>query len=86
MKKTISCLLAIMMIPCMILCAVPGGHAADDPTASYVPQKADYEDSGISLWFDYNSKKISSSDTESSGLDTFAAYMAKNEIEVCPVR
>lgn len=81
MKKTISCLLVILMMASMILCTAPGSHAADDPTASYVPQKAEHEDSGISLWFDYSSKKVSSSNTQSSGLDTFAAYMAKNEIE-----
>ena len=77
MKKTTSCLLAVIMISSMILCTVPGGAASDDPTASYIPQEAANEDSGISLWFDYSSKKISSADTQSSDMDTFAAYMAK---------
>ena len=81
MKKPLSCLLAIVLIASMFLCAVPVGHAADDPTSSYTPVQAANEDSGIVLWFDYSSKKISSSETESSGMDTFAAYMAKNEIE-----
>ena len=81
MKRTISCFLAVIMVFTMILCTVSGGAAFHDPTASYIPQVAANEDSGISLWFDYSSKKISSADTQSSGMDTFTAYMAKNEIE-----
>lgn len=81
MKKTISCLLAVLMIAPMILSAAIAGSAENDPTVSYSPTPAENEDSGIRLWFDYNSKKIKNSDTESSGMNTFAAYMAKNEIE-----
>lgn len=81
MKKSLSCLLAIVLMVSMALCAIPAGHAAEDPTVSYIPVQAAKEDSGIALWFDYSSKKICSSETQSSGMDTFAAYMAKNEIE-----
>lgn len=81
MKKTISCILVILMIAPMILCAATAGSAANDPTASYTPTPAEYEDSTIRLWFDYSSRKINNSDTQSSGMNTFAAYMAKNEIE-----
>ena len=81
MKKTISCILVILMLAPMILCAVTAGSAANDPTASYTPTPAEHEDSTIRLWFDYSSKKIKNSDTQSSGMNTFAAYMAKNEIE-----
>ena len=77
MKRTISCLLAILIIAPLILCVA----ATDDPTVSYTPTPAENEDSTLRLWFDYNSKKNKSSDTQSSGMDTFAAYMAKNEIE-----
>ena len=52
--------------------------ADSDPQDSYVKQNAQYEDSDIDLWFEHSFKKIYTSDTVSSGMDTYSVYMAKN--------
>ena len=80
MKRIFTCLLALILLVSAVLLPVPAA-AADDPTASYVPLIAEHEDSAVSLWFDYNSRKVLQSDTASTGMNTFSAYLAKNEIE-----
>ncbi|MBQ8475116.1 MAG: DUF4091 domain-containing protein [Clostridia bacterium] len=54
---------------------------ADDPSLVYTPQKAEYEDESLSLWFEHSFKKVMTSDTTHSGMDTYSVYMAKNEKE-----
>ena len=83
-KKTIKTLL--LMLTCTALAAllalgVFSSGAGDDPQDSYVKQNAQYEDSDIDLWFEHSFKKIYTSDTVSSGMDTYSVYMAKNEVE-----
>ena len=84
MKKTIKTLL--LMLTCTALAAllslgVFSTGADSDPQDSYVKQNAQYEDSDIDLWFEHSFKKIYTSDTVSSGMDTYSVYMAKNEVE-----
>ena len=55
--------------------------ADSDPQDSYVKQNAQYEDNEIDLWFEHSFKKVYTSDTVSSGMDTYSVYMAKNEVE-----
>lgn len=57
------------------------GEGSDDPSLNYVRQIAPCEDGDISLWFDYSFRKTLTSDTVSTGMDTFSVYMAKNETE-----
>ena len=80
MKKIMALLLAVMM---MLTAALAFGVNAEstDPSDSYTHIDAEHEDGGISLWFDYASEKISPDDTESTGMESFSVYMAKNEIE-----
>ncbi|MBR4072051.1 MAG: DUF4091 domain-containing protein, partial [Clostridia bacterium] len=47
----------------------------------YEPQIAPYEDSSIKMWFEHSFKKIMTSDTTPSDMDTYTVYMGKNEIE-----
>jgi len=80
MKKIIAFLLMAAM-----LCTLPAGFSVGaentDPSDSYTHVDAEHEDSSIDLWFDYASEKISPDVTESTGMETFSVYMAKNEIE-----
>ncbi len=55
--------------------------AGDDPCESYERQIAEAEDSDIALWFEHSFKKVYTSDTTPSGMDTYSVYMAKNEVE-----
>ena len=66
------------------LCAGIFSSAADkitDPAQVYTVQKAPYEDEGIKLWFEHSFKKVMTSDTTPSGMDSYTVYMGKNEIE-----
>ncbi len=74
MRKFISAALVICTVFCAI--CISGTGTAD---AAHID--AEYEDSSIHLWFDYASEKISDSDTSDTGMESFTAYMAKNEIE-----
>ncbi|MBR6676281.1 MAG: DUF4091 domain-containing protein [Clostridia bacterium] len=80
MKRIISLLLVSAMLLSCLLCFEASASSAD-PSDSYTHMDAPYEDSGISLWFDYASEKISPDCTKSTGMETFSVYMAKNEIE-----
>ncbi|MBE6588018.1 MAG: DUF4091 domain-containing protein [Ruminococcaceae bacterium] len=80
MKKIIALILAVVTVLCSCL-AFGANAVSEDPSDSYVHIDAPNEDSGISLWFDYASEKISPDVTESTGMETFSVYMAKNEIE-----
>ncbi|MBE6714962.1 MAG: DUF4091 domain-containing protein [Ruminococcaceae bacterium] len=80
MKK----LLAVLILICILslsggICAV--GAEGTDPSDAYTHIDAQYEDSGLKLWFDYATEKISPDVTESTGMESFSVYMAKNEIE-----
>ncbi len=77
LKITAACLLAVVLLAGVFSASA----ASDDPADSYVKQTAPCEDPGIDLWFDYSFRKNFTSDTTSTGMDTFSVYMAKNEIE-----
>ncbi len=81
MKKLIAILLCTATL--VLLCIFVGTAEAtsDDPADSYVVQTAEYEDPGISLWFDHSFRKNYTSDKTPTGMDTYTVYMAKNEIE-----
>ena len=82
MKRTIS--VVIMSLLMVALCAGIFSAAAEtptDPAQIYTPQIAANEDSSINLWFEHSFKKVMTSDTTPSGMDTYSVYMAKNEKE-----
>ncbi len=74
--------IAILLISALLMgmIVVPSG-AASNPAEDYTHIDAEYEDTGLSLWFDYSSEKKEQSDVSQSGMETFVVYMAKNEIE-----
>lgn len=83
--KTLKRILRVLAI-CAVTAAIcagifSAGAVSDDPADSYVKQDAPYEDSSLKLWFDYSFRKTLTSDTKSTGMDTFSIYMGKNEIE-----
>ncbi len=85
MKKLLRTLV-MSLVAVMLLCAVCVGvfsanTPSDDPADSYVKQTAPNEDASIKLWFEHSFKKVFTSDTTPSGMDTYSAYMAKNEVE-----
>ncbi|MBQ3528366.1 MAG: DUF4091 domain-containing protein [Clostridia bacterium] len=85
MKKTLKSLFVVFTLA--VLCAAlifgvfTAGAVSDDPADSYVKQNAEYEDAGIDLWFEHSFKKVFTSDTTPSGMETYSVYMAKNEVE-----
>ncbi|MBR6650286.1 MAG: DUF4091 domain-containing protein, partial [Clostridia bacterium] len=82
MKRTLISVITTVLTLC--LCAGIFSVSADeisDPSEIYTPQKAEYEDSSISLWFEHSFKKVMTSDTDHSGMHTYSVYMGKNEIE-----
>lgn len=80
--KNLSKLLAVISLAAVICAGIFSSSAAsDDPADSYVKQTAPNEDETLQLWFDYSFRKTLTSDTTSTGKDTFSIYMAKNEIE-----
>ncbi len=82
MKKAL--LIATMVVLMVSLCAgvfSAGAEASGDPADIYVPQKAEYEDPTLDLWFEHSFKKVMTQDKTHSGMDTYSVYMAKNEIE-----
>ena len=87
MKKTLRPVLtaaaAFIMLCALVIGTLASGaqNVSDDPADSYVKQTAANEDSSISLWFEHSFKKVLTSDTTPSGMDTYSVYMAKNEIE-----
>ena len=77
-----SALLSILIIIALIA-AFPASASAtrDDPADSYVAEAAPFEDSSLGLWFEHSFKKVLTSDTTPSKMNTYSAYMAKNEVE-----
>ena len=54
----------------------------ENDCAYFVSQVRKYrEDSDLELWFDHSFRKNFTSDTTSTGKDTYSIYMAKNEKE-----
>ncbi len=80
MKRIISMVIALIMVLSSVAFFSVDATGAD-PSESYTHVDAEYEDSGISLWFDYASEKISPDDVDNTGMESFSVYMAKNEIE-----
>ncbi len=79
MKKS---LISILLISAMLLgLIVIPSSATTNPAEGYTHIDAEYEDAGLSLWFDYASEKKKQNDVAQSGMETFVVYMAKNEIE-----
>ena len=73
---------AVLVITALILvCTAFAATASDDPADSYQKQTAPAEDNTLSMWFEHSAKKVLTSDKSPSGMDTYSAYMAKNEIE-----
>ncbi|MBQ8915066.1 MAG: hypothetical protein IJ046_02690, partial [Clostridia bacterium] len=78
--------LALTFVAVMLLTALCAGvfsanARTDDPADSYVVQTAPNEDSSLNLWFEHSFKKVFTSDTTPSGMNTYSAYMGKNEVE-----
>lgn len=75
-------LIAILLVTAMLMgmIVIPSG-AASDPAENYTHIDAEYEDAGLSLWFDYSSEKKAQNDVSQTEMETFVVYMAKNEIE-----
>ena len=81
MKKHLL-IITLLILSCAVsLLAFSAGAVSDDPADSYTKKTAPAEDSSICLWFEHSSKKVLTSDTFPSGMDTYSAYMAKNEVE-----
>ncbi len=80
-KKIIKILLIAILAVMTVLGVISAGASSDDPADSYVKQTAPYEDTSLSLWFDYSFRKNYTSDRTSTGMNTFSVYMAKNETE-----
>ena len=81
MKRfTLIATIALLMVG---LCAGVFSTAAEatDPADVYVPQIAEHEDPSIDLWFEHSFKKVMTSDTTPSDMETYSVYMGKNEIE-----
>ena len=77
-------LTALIIVLMAGLCSGIFSSAAEepvDPAQIYEPQIAPYEDESIKLWFEHSFKKIMTSDTTPSDMDTYSVYMGKNEIE-----
>ena len=75
-------LAAVLALLCALLCfalSSEAGNVSEDPADSYVKETAEHEDSTLSLWFEHSFKKVFTSDTAPSGMDTYSVYMAKNE-------
>ena len=80
-KRILEVLTVVVLAAVITLGIFSAGAASDDPADNYVKQTAPYEDASLKLWFDYSFRKNLTSDTTSTGMDTFSIYMAKNEIE-----
>ncbi|MBR6650645.1 MAG: DUF4091 domain-containing protein [Clostridia bacterium] len=76
-------LVAVTLIIVSLCLGVFGSSAEDisDPSLIYEPQIAPYEDESIKMWFEHSFKKVMTSDTTPSGMNTYSVYMGKNEIE-----
>lgn len=84
--KRILYLLTIMALALgMTVCAFSSSARSDDPADSYVKRVAENEDESLTMWFDHSFRKTFTSDTTSTGMDTYSVYMAKNEIESAQV-
>ncbi len=81
LQKILRAALITALLIGLCVCAFSANAASDDPADSYVKRTAEYEDSSLSLWFDHSFRKTFTSDTASTGMDTYSIYMAKNEIE-----
>ncbi len=85
MKKLFKTLLvagvAVMILAALCFSTFSSSAQSGDPADSYVVQKAPYEDSSVSLWFEHSFNKVFTSDKTPSGMNTYSAYMAKNEVE-----
>lgn len=85
MKKLFKTLLitavAVMLLTAICVGVFSSNAVSADPADSYVKQNAPNEDSSISMWFEHSFKKVLTSDKTHSGMDTYSAYMAKNEVE-----
>ncbi len=82
MKRTL--LVLVITVLMVSLCAGVFSSASDtptDPSEIYEPQIAANEDPSIKMWFEHSFKKVMTSDTTPSGMDTYSVYMGKNEIE-----
>jgi len=76
----ISAALLLMIGLCAGVFSVSANEASD-PSEIYQPQTATYEDASIKMWFEHSFKKVMTSDTTPSDMDTYTVYMGKNEIE-----
>ncbi len=85
MKRKLMVIAAILVCVMTMAVVFSSAAASADPADSYVVQTAANEDSSISMWFEHSFKKVMTSDTTPSGMDTYSIYMAKNEIESAQV-
>ncbi len=80
-KSLFMSLVAVTLLCVLCMGVFTANAASNDPADSYVKQTAPNEDSSINLWFEHSFKKVLTSDKTHSGMDTYSAYMAQNEIE-----
>ena len=81
LKNLFLCAVCAALLTALLVGVFTSSAASDDPADSYQRQAAPYEDSSIDLWFEHSFKKVFTSDTTHSGMDTYSVYMAKNEVE-----
>ncbi|MDD6095255.1 MAG: DUF4091 domain-containing protein [Clostridia bacterium] len=84
-KRLLEALTVAVLLSVILLGVFSTSAASDDPADSYVKQTAANEDSSLSMWFDHSFRKTFTSDTTTTGKDTYSIYMAKNEIESAQV-
>lgn len=83
MKRTLSLLLALVMLASLAVTASGADIAAALSDSANQKLTAPYEDDTLDLWFDHSFTKVEQKNTTSSGLYTYTMRMARNEIEDC---
>ncbi len=74
-------LISVCLVLAMLLSTTGVFAESALPSDSYTHVDAQYEDSGITLWFDYATEKKAQDNTEVTDMESFTLFMAKNEIE-----
>ena len=72
MKRLLSIIvIAVTMTALCLGIFSNAAEIADDPSLVYTPQKAEYEDESLSLWFEHSFKKVMTSDRRKKGINSF---------------
>ena len=81
LKTILFSLLAAFLLSALIFGIAASDATVGDPSDSYEKELAEFDDPTIDLWFEHSFKKIYTSDTAPSDMDTYSVYMARNEKE-----